>query len=49
MTRCGTLDRIARSGDAEQTGVRYEDSHNCLKTTVCMGRGSEPQFVKCEV
>lgn len=37
MTGPKVLDRIGQSADAEQTGVRFGDSHNRLQPTASMG------------
>lgn len=49
MIAAKALDRMVPNADAVQTGVRFEDSHNCLQAADCMGCKSIQQFMTVEV
>lgn len=49
MSVSGTLDRIALSANAEQTGVRFHFFRIQLQPTACEARTPHPQIVIMEV
>jgi hypothetical protein len=49
MKSSDLLDRTVASADAEQTGVRFEDSRIRLQVTTCMGCNPIQQFMTVEV
>ena len=49
MITSKALDRIAQSADAEQTGVRFQDSCNRLRATARKARKPTQQFMTVEV
>ena len=49
MKSSDLLDRTAVSADAEQTGVRFENSRIRLQASACMGCNPIRQFMTVEV